>query len=178
MNEPKILITAAYEDNRGLFYESFSEYFMQQNGINCAFIQDNHSISKKNVIRGLHYQWNEPQDKLVRVSNGSIIDVIVDIRSTSKNYGKVFYYELSSSNRKQLWIPAGFAHGFISLEDNTHVQYKTSKKYNSKAESGINPFDTWLNIQWGATKDSLIISDRDKSLPLFQEYNTNPKFYL
>lgn len=176
MNEPKILIITAYEDNRGLFYESFSEYFMQQNGINCAFIQDNHSISKKNVIRGLHYQWNEPQDKLVRVSNGSIMDVIVDIRLTSKTYGKVFYYELSSSNRKQLWIPAGFAHGFISLEDNTHVQYKTSKKYNHSGESGIHPFDPCLNIQWGITPDQCVLSKKDSELPLFESYNQNTKF--
>lgn len=176
MNEPKILTNIVYEDNRGSFYEAFSKFVIEQNGINCEFIQDNHSVSKKNVIRGLHYQWDEPQDKLVRVSNGSIIDVIVDIRSTSKNYGKVFYYELSSSNQKQLWIPCGFAHGFISLEDNTHVQYKTSKRYNSKGESGINPFDTWLNIEWGVAKECLILSDRDKSLPFFEEYKTNPKF--
>lgn len=176
MKEPILFSIDFYEDNRGRFYESFTNGYLVKQGIFCDFVQDNHSISKANVVRGLHYQWDEPQDKLVRVSNGAIIDILVDIRTKSKTYGKVFYYELNSTNLNQLWVPAGFAHGFISLEDNTHVQYKTSKKYNSKAESGINPFDTSLNIQWGATKDSLILSDRDKSLPSFIEYDINPKF--
>ena len=176
MMEPILLNCKNYPDHRGSFYESFSVQTLMDTGIDCAFVQDNHSVSRKNVVRGLHYQWDEPQAKLVRVSNGSIIDVIVDIRSQSRTYGKVFYYELSSRNLCQLWIPVGFAHGFVSLEDNTHVQYKTSKKYNPAGEGGINPLDHRLNINWRLSHDDMILSDRDRSLPKFEEYDSNRKF--
>jgi dTDP-4-dehydrorhamnose 3,5-epimerase len=172
MSEPLLLSVNSYSDNRGMFYESYTPDLIS----NVNFVQDCHSISHKNVIRGMHYQWDKPLSKLVRVSCGSIMDVLVDIRSTSKNYGKVYYYMLNSTNLNQLWVPAGFAHGFISLEDNTHVQYKFDQRYNKNGEGAINPFDSELNIKWNASNDGVVVSEKDKSSSSFSEYKQNPKF--
>jgi len=166
-----------FQDARGFFYESYKEdLLLEKYGLKNTFVQDNHSISKKNVIRGLHYQWDQPMNKLVRVSNGSIIDIIVDIRKKSPDFGKVYKFSLSAQNINQLWVPAGYAHGFISLEDNTHVQYKCTEVYSSNGEGGINPFDSTLNIDWGIPREDAICSLRDKTSQDFSEYMLNPKF--
>jgi dTDP-4-dehydrorhamnose 3,5-epimerase len=177
MLNPILLSINSFEDSRGTFYESYKKnFFKKEFGLDVTFLQDNHSISHKNVIRGLHYQWDKPMHKLVRVALGSIIDVIVDIRRESKNFGQVSYYELTSRNKKQLFVPAGFAHGFVSLTEETHVLYKCSEEYNKNGESGINPLDKDLKIDWKIDIMHAIVSDKDTNSKSFQEYSLNPKF--
>lgn len=162
--EPKI-----FEDERGHFYESYNqEQFIKKN-ININFVQDNQSLSHKNVLRGLHYQ-NEPygQDKLVRVIRGSVIDVAVDIRPDSPTYGKHKKILLSGENKISFLIPKGFAHGFITLEDNTIFSYKCSNVYNKESEGGIIWNDPTLDIDWLIDDDDIIISDKDSILPKFK----------
>ena len=168
MREP-ILYThiKKFSDNRGSFYESFKHS-------GWDYVQTNHSISHRGVIRGMHYQWDGPMDKLVRVSKGSILDVIVDIRKESPYYGKVYYYELDDQNLYQLLVPAGFAHGFQALEDDTHVQYMCSHFYNREGESGISPLDPELTISWPIK--GYILSEKDDSAKSFAQYRLDPKF--
>lgn len=175
MKEPQLIKNIKkYEDSRGCFYQSYDcDMFFEKN---TSFIVDNHSISKKNVIRGLHYQWDKPLGKLVRVSKGKIQDVLVDIRKSSPNFGNVLYYELSDENLFQLWVPPGFAHGFCVLSEEAHVQYKFTEKYNPHGESGIDAFDKKLNINWKVNKEEAIISDKDLQLQSFFEYSKNYKF--
>jgi len=170
--EPFLITVKKYTDLRGDFYESYKASNLKD----FLFVQDNHSVSKKNVIRGMHYQWDNPMDKLVRCSYGKIMDVIVDIRGNSKNLGNVYYYELSEENMNQLFVPAGFAHGFIALTDIAHVQYKCTAEYNNTGESGINPLDKQLNINWGIGLKDTILSEKDKNSISFAEYNLQPKF--
>lgn len=166
-----------FTDNRGSFCELYKKSFYQKKyNLNTEFVQDNHSISKKNTIRGMHYQWDQPMDKLVRVFSGKILDIVINISIKSKNFGKVFYYELSDENNYQLFIPSNFAHGFISLTDYSHLHYKCSAEYNKDGESGINPFDSDLNINWGCDISQCIISDKDKNAKSLKEYILNPKF--
>lgn len=166
-----------FTDHRGYFYESYKKStFDQKYDIKEIFVQDNHSFSCKNTIRGLHYQWQEPMGKLVRASQGAIMDVVVDIRSKSEKYGTVYKYELSSENGHQLYVPPGFAHGFICLTDTASVLYKCTSEYNSHGESGINPFDKTLNIDWGIEKEKCIISEKDANALSFLDYKKDPKF--
>jgi dTDP-4-dehydrorhamnose 3,5-epimerase len=174
--EPILIDTKYFIDDRGIFYESYKKSSMILHNICKDFVQDNHSTSKKNTIRGLHYQWDKPMDKLVRVSFGVIMDVVVDIRINSKNYGKVYYYELSEQNLKQLYIPSGFAHGFVALSDIAHVQYKCTNEYNSSGESGIDPLDKDLNINWNIDINRAIISNKDLNAISFKKYSLNAKF--
>jgi dTDP-4-dehydrorhamnose 3,5-epimerase len=162
--EPQI-----FEDDRGYFFESFNESEMKRHGINGPFVQDNQSVSHKGVLRGLHFQKPPfQQAKLVRVVQGSVIDVVVDIRKESKTFGKHFSVELNATDKKMLWIPEGFAHGFVSLEDETSFLYKVTEYYRPMAESGIIFNDIELNIDWNI-KD-LIVSKKDKILPSFKEF--------
>src|SRR6056300_903646 len=130
--EPKV-----YSDNRGWFYESWRKDDLTKHGINSNFIQDNHSLSKKNVIRGMHFQHSPPQGKLIRVTNGSAQVVEVDIRSNSKTFGQWESFDLSAVNKRILWVPPGFANGFLALEDDTEVQYKVTNYWNPEGESNI-----------------------------------------
>ena len=138
-------------------------------GKEIDFVQDNHSISNKGVIRGLHYQ-KEPysQIKLVRVIQGEVIDVVVDIRKNSKSFGEYFKIRLSGDNKKMLFVPGGLAHGFLALKDNTVFLYKCDQYYNKEAEGGIIYDDPDLGINWEFPKDQLILSEKDKELPLFK----------
>lgn len=170
--EPYLLTVKKYTDLRGDFYESYKASNLRH----VSFMQDNHSVSKKNVIRGMHYQWDKPMDKLVRCSYGSVMDVIVDIRADSRNFGNVYYYVLSEENMNQLFVPAGFAHGFIALTDIAHVQYKCTAEYNKNGESGINPLDKKLNINWGIDLKDAIISEKDRNSISFSEYILQTKF--
>jgi len=163
-----------FSDNRGFFCETFKETEFKKLGIEKKFVQDNHSFSTKGVIRGLHYQWDKPMDKLVRVSSGQIMDVIVDIRKDSPTFGKHFKFILSSENNHQLYIPAGYAHGFVVLSSEAHVEYKCTEEYNKDGECGINPFDINLGIDW--TLKEFLLSDKDKNSQSFLEYKQNPKF--
>ncbi|HZH00201.1 MAG TPA: dTDP-4-dehydrorhamnose 3,5-epimerase, partial [Flavisolibacter sp.] len=142
--------------------------------ITCAFVQDNQSLSSYGVIRGLHYQA-EPfaQAKLVRVLEGVILDVAVDIRKNSPTYGKSFSIELSAENKKQLFIPHGFAHGFSVLSENATVLYKCDQFYNKESEKGIRFDDPVLNIDWKMDAANAIVSEKDLILPLFKDCDTN-----
>jgi len=156
-----------FYDDRGYFFESFNEKKYQEIGISKKFVQDNQSKSKKGTIRGLHYQVGKnAQGKLVRVVNGKIRDISVDIRFNSPTFGQYIAVELSSQNCLQLWIPEGFAHGFSTLEDNTIVQYKCTAFYSSKDERGILYNDPDLSIDWGI-KDP-IVSKKDLENTLFK----------
>ena len=159
--KPKI-----FADPRGMFYEVYSENRYEEHGIPC-FVQDNHSISKKGVVRGLHYQVNPGQSKLVRVTRGEIFDVAVDIRKQSPTYGKWWGLSLSETNNFQLYIPIGFAHGFCVLSESAEVLYKCSDYYSPENERGILWNDPDLAIDW-PVKDP-ILSEKDAVYPLFSE---------
>ena len=159
--EPKI-----FADPRGMFYEVYSENKYEEHGIPC-FVQDNHSVSKKGVLRGLHYQVNPGQGKLVRVTRGEVFDVAVDIRKQSPTYGKWWGLSLSETNNFQLYIPIGFAHGFCVLSESAEVLYKCSDYYSPENERGILWNDPDLAIDW-PVKDP-ILSEKDAMYPLFSE---------
>ena len=159
--EPKI-----FADPRGMFYEVYSENKYEEHGIPC-FVQDNHSVSKKGVLRGLHYQVNPGQGKLVRVTRGEVFDVAVDIRKQSPTYGKWWGLSLSETNNFQLYIPIGFAHGFCVLSELAEVLYKCSDYYSPENERGILWNDPDLAIDW-PVKDP-ILSEKDAVYPLFSE---------
>ena len=159
--KPKI-----FADPRGMFYEVYSENRYEEHGIPC-FVQDNHSVSKKGVLRGLHYQVNPGQGKLVRVTRGEVFDVAVDIRKQSPTYGKWWGLSLSETNNFQLYIPIGFAHGFCVLSESAEVLYKCSDYYSPENEHGILWNDPDLAIDW-PVKDP-ILSEKDAVYPLFSE---------
>lgn len=146
--EPKV-----FGDERGFFYESFNgKAFADATKLNVQFVQDNHSRSQKGVLRGLHYQIENPQGKLVRVTAGKVLDIAVDIRRSSPYFGKWFGLELSADNAKQLWIPPGFAHGFVVLSDHAEFLYKTTDYYTPSAERCIRWDDEDLAIEWGLSE--------------------------
>ena len=172
--EPKLFYPTVYEDDRGFFMESFNDKI--QNEINIPFLQDNHSKSKKGVIRGLHYQWDKPMGKLLRVPKGAGIDVIVDIRKDSPTYGKWERFHLSEYNHAILWVPPGFAQGFLALEEDTHLHYKTTALHNGNAEGAIHPLKSGLNIDWALSEKEILLSEKDKTAQTFENYKLNPKF--
>lgn len=167
--EPVVL-----KDNRGIFFESYNEKDFREAGIVSDFVQDNQSSSQSGVVRGLHYQLNpHAQSKLVRVLSGRILDVVVDIRKGSPTYGKVFSHELSDTNRKQLFIPKGFAHGFSVLSDHADVLYKCDEFFHKKSEAGICYNDVQLNIDWKIPVSQVIVSEKDRHLPSFAQCRNN-----
>jgi dTDP-4-dehydrorhamnose 3,5-epimerase len=159
-----------FKDNRGYFFESFNqELFNQAVGEKVDFVQDNQSFSTKGVLRGLHYQKGEhSQAKLVRVISGIVLDVAVDLRKKSKTYGQYISVELSENNRKQLFIPRGFAHGFIVLSNTAILSYKCDNFYNKDSEGGIYFNDNDLNIDWVLSKERILVSEKDIILPSFK----------
>ncbi|MEC4113248.1 dTDP-4-dehydrorhamnose 3,5-epimerase [Myroides pelagicus] len=163
--EPKV-----FHDERGYFFESFNNVvFTNETGIEVSFIQDNQSLSTKGVLRGLHYQRGEfQQAKLVRVIEGEVLDVVVDLRKDSNSYGKTFTQTLSDTNFKQVYIPRGCAHGFLVKSDRAIFAYKCDNLYNKESEGGILYNDPFLNIDWEYDLDKVIVSDKDKILPLFE----------
>lgn len=172
LSECKLVDLKKYLDKRGYFQETFNKTIEKE--IGQKFVQDNESFSKKYTIRGMHYQWDKPMGKLVRCSYGSIVDVVVDIRKKSKDYGRVYYFNLSSENSKMLWVPPGFAHGFEALSDVALVSYKCTEYYNKDGESGISPLDKFLNIKW--ISENPIISNKDLSAKSFDDYNEKVRF--
>ncbi|MFC2096465.1 dTDP-4-dehydrorhamnose 3,5-epimerase [Bacteroidota bacterium] len=165
-----------FEDSRGYFFESYNKNKIEVlNEID--FVQDNQSKSVQGTIRGLHYQL-EPyaQSKLIRVLDGKILDIVVDIRAKSPTYGKHFSIELSCSNKQQLFIPKGFAHGFSVLSETAVVLYKTDQYYNHDSERGINFNDPDLKIDWKISTDEAVVSIKDKVLPTLKEAEKNFKF--
>lgn len=164
--EPKV-----FEDERGYFFESFNANLWKETGINTQFVQDNESKSQYGTIRGLHYQISPfQQAKLVRVSKGKVLDVVVDLRKEQPTYGKSFGVRLSSKNRRQLYIPRGFAHGFSTLSKTAVFTYKCDNFYSKKDEFNINPMDRTLNIDWGIKKKDIILSQRDTNGPLWGKH--------
>ncbi len=162
-----------YKDNRGYFFESFNANVFEKQAIG-GFVQDNQSHSVYGVIRGLHYQLNpHAQSKLVRVLSGSILDVVVDMRKGSPTYSKVFSIELSNENKKQLYIPKGFAHGFSVLSETAEVMYKCDCFYHKESEAGIVFNDVSLAIDWKVPVEKAIVSEKDLQLSSFVESRTN-----
>jgi dTDP-4-dehydrorhamnose 3,5-epimerase len=161
--EPRV-----FPDDRGFFFESYNERLFHENNIFNVFVQDNQSFSSYGVIRGLHFQ-REPhaQSKLVRVILGKILDVVVDLRVGSPGFGKSFSIELSSENKKQLFIPRGFAHGFSVLSETAELAYKCDQFYNKQSESGLRYNDRQLNIDWKIPPEKALISEKDAQLPDF-----------
>lgn len=163
-----ILEPDAFSDERGFFMETYSRDRYREAGIAEEFFQDNLSSSKRGVIRGLHYQAPPfAQGKLVSVLRGRVLDVAVDIRAGSPTYGKYVAVELSGENHKQFWIPAGFAHGFVALEDDTLFAYKCTAPYSKEHDRGIRWNDPAIGIEWGVT--DRIVSDKDRAHPLLSE---------
>lgn len=170
--EPRV-----FEDGRGYFFESYNEQTFRQNGIDLKFVQDNQSRSTYGVIRGLHYQLHPyAQAKLVRVLEGKILDVAVDVRKDSPTYGKHFSIELTAENKKQLLIPAGFAHGFSVLSETASVMYKCDQFYSKESEGGIVYNDPALQIDWQIPQGKEIVSEKDIELPLLAEAKNNFQF--
>jgi len=166
INGLKIIEPKVIKDERGVFFESYNQAQLIKEGIADNFLQDNQSVSNKGVLRGLHFQrGNYAQAKLVRVIKGSVLDIAVDLRKDSETFGKHFSIELNDRNNLMFYIPVGFAHGFIALEDNTIFVYKCSALYNKESEGGIIWNDPTLAINWGAILP--IISEKDALLPTF-----------
>lgn len=161
--EPKV-----FQDDRGFFLESYNERVFSEIGITEKFVQDNHSYSKRGVLRGLHYQIEKPQGKLVRVVSGEVLDLFVDLRRRSQTFGRWHGVRLSGENRHLVWIPEGFAHGFYVLSDGAHVLYKATEFYFPELERTVLWNDPDLNIQWGKIED-LIISEKDKHGKFFRD---------
>ena len=165
-----ILEPTIFDDGRGSFFESFNQQnFEQKTGLQINFVQDNQSISQRGVLRGLHLQKGiHAQTKLVRVIKGKVLDVAVDFRKDSSTYGKHFSIELSGENNKQLFVPRGFLHGFVTLENNTIFSYKCDNYYNKEAEDGVIYNDKDLNIDWKLDETEIVLSEKDIILPKFQ----------
>ena len=159
-----IFTPTVYPDNRGYFFESYNQQFFREKGIYTNFVQDNQSISVKNVLRGLHFQTHAPQAKLVRCVVGKVYDVVVDLRKSSPTYKKWYGIELSEDNMKMMFVPKGFAHGFITLSDVSVFQYKCDEIYLPTQDSGIDPFDDEFKIDWKIDKKDVILSDKDSGL--------------
>ena len=175
----KVIEPAVFGDARGYFMETYNYNDFKEAGIDCEFVQDNQSSSTKGVLRGLHFQINYPQDKLVRVVNGEVFDVAVDLRKGSKTFGKWYGVVLSAENKKQFFIPKDFAHGFIVLSDEAEFCYKVTDFYHPNDEGGLMWNDPEIGVEWpmpeGMTEKDLILSDKDKVHPSFSEYVKNQK---
>ncbi len=167
--EPKV-----FGDSRGFFFESFNaRAFAEQTGVDVAFVQDNHSRSQKGVLRGLHYQLQNAQGKLVRVVQGEVLDVAVDIRKRSPTFGQWVAVRLSADNHRQLWVPAGFAHGFVVLSESAEFLYKTTDYYNPAAERCIRWDDPTLAIDWELAEPPQL-SAKDQAGVLFKDAELFP----
>ena len=169
-NIPDVLIIEpqVFGDDRGFFLESFNaQKFATETGVGLKFVQDNHSRSARNVLRGLHYQIQQPQGKLVRVVDGEVFDVAVDIRKSSATFGKWAGCVLSAKNKRQLWVPPGFAHGFVVLSETADFLYKTTDYYAPQHERSILWNDPSLNIDWKIDAEP-ILSAKDKSAPTLE----------
>ena len=168
-----VVIPEAFQDSRGFFMETFREDEFKANGLPTQFVQDNHSRSTKGVVRGLHFQWEPPMGKLMRVSLGSAFLVAVDVRKGSPTLGKWAGIEVSAENRRQVWAPAGFARGFCVLSDAAEIQYKCTGIYNNKGESGIRWDDPEIGVEW-PVKDP-ILSDKDRNAQTLAQWLSRPE---
>ncbi len=168
LNGINVIVPEVFGDDRGFFMETFRSDQFKELGLPDRFVQDNHSKSAKNVIRGLHFQWEPPMGKLMRVTYGEAFLVAVDIRKGSPTLGKWFGIEVSAENKKQVWAPSGFARGFCVLSDYAEIQYKCTGIYNNNAESGFLWNDPDIGIEWPI--DNPILSDKDKKAQTFAQW--------
>ncbi len=170
----RVITPSVFGDERGYFMETYNYNDFAAAGIDCQFVQDNQSSSRKGVLRGLHFQINYPQDKLVRVVNGEVFDVAVDLREGSKTYGKWYGVRLSAENKKQFFIPKNFAHGFIVLSESAEFCYKCTDFYHPNDEGGLLWSDPEIGVDWpmpeGMTREDLIISDKDHKWNGIKDY--------
>lgn len=169
----KIITNQVFGDKRGFFVEVYREDVWEKHGLNMKFVQDNHSRSSKNVLRGLHFQWEPPMGKLMRVTQGSAFLVAVDIRLGSPTLGKWFGMEVNEENKKQIWAPAGFARGFCVLSDTAEIQYKVSGVYNQSGESGILWNDPEIGIEWPVEQP--LLSEKDEKAQTLAEWLKTPE---
>jgi dTDP-4-dehydrorhamnose 3,5-epimerase len=168
-----VVVPEVFQDSRGFFSETFRADQFQLLGLPSGFVQDNHSRSAKGVVRGLHFQWEPPMGKLMRVTLGRAFLVAVDIRKGSPTIGKWVGVEASAENRRSVWAPAGFARGFCALTDPTEIQYKCTGIYNSKAESGIRWNDPMIGIEWPLV--DVAVSEKDRNARSLQEWLASPE---
>ena len=172
-----IIEPSVFGDNRGYFLESFNLEKFKENVYPIKFVQDNESKSSRGVLRGLHFQKPPfEQAKLVRCIEGRVLDVAVDVRKESPTYGKHVAVELSGENKRQLFVPRGFAHGFSVLSDTAIFAYKVDNTYAPESDSGIRFDDKELNIDWGLSEEKILLSVKDKNLPAFKDLNSPFKF--
>lgn len=172
--EVVLIKPTVHGDDRGFFMESYKKSEFVANGIVDEFVQDNHSKSVCGVLRGMHYQLNpKAQSKLIRCSYGSVFDVAVDIRHGSPNYGKWVGYELSAENKQMLYVPAGFAHGFLTLSESAELLYKTGCEYSAEHDRGVLFNDPDINIKWPKLNVELILSEKDKQQPTLKHIESN-----
>jgi dTDP-4-dehydrorhamnose 3,5-epimerase len=172
LEEVVVLVGKAYEDARGYFMETYRKDQFLELGLPGTFVQDNHSYSRKGVVRGLHFQWDPPMGKLMRVTRGAAFLVAVDLRVGSPTLGKWVGIEATAANRRQVWAPASFARGFCALSDDVEVQYKCTGTYNGKAESAIRWDDAEIGIEWPVR--DVIISEKDRSAQSLAEWLASP----
>ena len=171
-----IINPSVYNDERGYFYESYNQRFLRDKGIYTNFVQDNQSYSTKNVLRGLHFQTIAPQAKLVRCVVGEVYDVVVDLRKSSETYKQWYGVKLSDENKKMMFVPKGFAHGFLTLSDYAIFQYKCDELYMPTADAGVNFKDEELSIDWLVDINELIISEKDRVLPRLADIEKELQF--
>ncbi len=168
--EPRI-----FEDERGYFFESYSAKLWKEAEVHHEFVQDNESRSQYGTVRGLHYQLPPSgQDKLIRVTHGKVLDIVVDIRPSEPTYGQSFSVELSQDNKKQMLIPQGFAHGFVTLSEVAVFNYKCTNFYSKADEGHVNPLDPALDLDWGIPTEDMIFSEKDKAAPSLGDHKAWP----
>jgi len=175
LRDVAVLVPDIFRDDRGFFMETFREDQFKANGLPVQFVQDNHSRSVKGAVRGLHFQWEPPMGKLMRVSLGSAFLVAVDVRKGSPTLGKWVGVEASAENRRQVWAPAGFARGFCVLSDVAEIQYKCTGIYNNKGESGILWDDPQIGIDWPIKIENALLSEKDKRAQTLAEWLSRPE---
>ncbi len=174
MRDVAVIVPDVFQDSRGFFTETYREDKFRELGLPSHFVQDNHSRSAQGVIRGLHFQWEPPMGKLMRVTIGSAFLVAVDIRKGSPTIGKWVGVEASVENRRQVWAPAGFARGFCVLSDFAEIQYKCTGLYNNKAESGILWNDPEIGIEWPIRAEDAQLSEKDKKAQTLAQWLASP----
>jgi dTDP-4-dehydrorhamnose 3,5-epimerase len=174
LNDVIVISPQVNGDARGFFMETFRADQFRDLGLPTEFVQDNHSRSAKGVLRGLHFQWDPPMGKLMRVTNGAAFLVAVDVRKGSPTVGQWFGMEISAENKKQIWAPYGFARGFCALTDGCEVQYKCTGIYNPRAEGGIYFADPAIGIRWPIDPSTAVTSDRDRRAPTLAQWLESP----
>jgi dTDP-4-dehydrorhamnose 3,5-epimerase len=174
LNEIAVVVPQVLGDSRGFFMETFRVDQFRELGLPTEFVQDNHSRSTQGVIRGLHFQWDPPMGKLMRVTRGAAFLVAVDVRKGSPTLGQWFGMEVTAENKKQIWAPYGFARGFCSLTEDCEVQYKCTGTYNSQGEGGINLADPGIGVEWPIDVNKAVISDRDRKAPTLAQWLASP----